>query len=81
MNRIASLLLATGGLVVFPLVDSAIKGTVVLLVATCACVALRRDSAANRHFVWGIAICLLAAMPVMSLLLPGWQVLPSWHPA
>ena len=78
MNRLISLFLAAGGLVVFPLVDSAIKGTIVLLLAGFVCLALRRDSAATRHFVWTMAICLLIAMPFLSLVLPEWQVLPSW---
>ncbi|MEP3479263.1 MAG: M56 family metallopeptidase [Fuerstiella sp.] len=79
MNRITLLLLATSSLIAFPLLDSAIKGTLMLLMAACICVALRRDSAANRHFIWGIAICLLTVMPILSLILPGWNILPSWH--
>ncbi len=52
MNRMISALTTLGGLVLFPLVDSAIKGTVVLLLAGAVCFLLRRDSAATRHFVW-----------------------------
>ena len=33
MNRLISVLTALGGLVVFPLMDSAIKGTIVLLLS------------------------------------------------
>ena len=78
MNRLISLLIAAGGVVVFPLVDSAIKGTIVLLLAGTVCLVLRRDSAATRHMVWSMAVCLLIAMPVLSLVLPEWRVLPSW---
>ncbi|MBL8814459.1 MAG: hypothetical protein JNL58_00405 [Planctomyces sp.] len=78
MNRLNSLLLAAGGFVVFPLVDSAIKGTLVLLLAASICAMLRRDSAATRHFVWTIAISVLLAMPLLSLVLPTWRILPSW---
>ena len=78
MNRWTSLFLAIGGLTAFPLVDSAIKGTLILFLATAVCVWLRKDSAATRHFVWTIAVCLLVAMPVLSLVLPQWRILPRW---
>ncbi len=78
MNRWTSVLLAVGGLIAFPLVDSAIKGTLILVLAAAVCLWLRRDSAATRHFVWTIAIGLLVAMPVLSLVLPQWRILPGW---
>ena len=78
MNRWTSLVLAVGGLTAFPLVDSAIKGTLILFLAAVVCVWLRKDSAATRHFVWTIAVCLLVAMPVLSLVLPQWRILPRW---
>ncbi len=78
MNRWTSVLLAFGGLIAFPLVDSAIKGTLILVLAAAVCLWLRRDSAATRHFVWTIAIGLLVAMPVLSLVLPQWRILPGW---
>ncbi|MBL8814298.1 MAG: DUF1549 domain-containing protein [Planctomycetaceae bacterium] len=78
MNRLISVLTALGGLVIFPLVDSAIKGTVVLLLGGTACIVLRRESAATRHFVWSTAMGLLLVMPVLSLALPAWRVLPTW---
>ena len=78
MNRLILLLLAAGGLVAFPLIDSAIKGTIAMLLAGCVCFVLRRDSAATRHLVWSMAVCLLIGMPVLSLVLPEWRVLPAW---
>jgi hypothetical protein len=78
MNRGTSVLLAFGGLIAFPLVDSAIKGTLILVLTAAVCLWLRRDSAATRHFVWIIAIGLLVAMPVLSLVLPQWRILPGW---
>ena len=65
----------------FPMLDATIKGTVLLLVAGAVCVVLRRDSAATRHLVWATAVLLLLAMPLLSILLPQWRVLPSWLPA
>ncbi|MFO0978780.1 MAG: M56 family metallopeptidase [Planctomycetaceae bacterium] len=78
MNRLISVLTAFGGLLVFPLVDSAIKGTIVLLLAGAVCLWLRRESAATRHFVLSTAMGLLLAMPILSLALPAWRILPTW---
>ena len=78
MNRMISVLTAFGGLLVFPLVDSAIKGTIVLVISAAVCVWLRRDSAATRHFVLSTALGLLLVMPMLSLALPAWRILPTW---
>ncbi|MEQ1828832.1 MAG: M56 family metallopeptidase, partial [Pirellula sp.] len=58
--------------------DSAIKGSVILLGAACLAVMLKRDSAAMRHLVWLVAIVAMLVLPVFSLVLPQWQVLPAW---
>jgi beta-lactamase regulating signal transducer with metallopeptidase domain len=60
------------------LVDSAIKGTALLLVAAMATTMLRRDSAAIRHLAWLLAIVAMLAVPLLSALLPQWRVLPEW---
>ena len=60
------------------LVDSAIKGTVLLALAAIAALLLRRDSAATRHLVWMMAIVALLIVPVLSATLPQWRVLPNW---
>jgi beta-lactamase regulating signal transducer with metallopeptidase domain len=78
MIRLISVLTAICGLVAFPVVDSAIKSTVVLFLASSICLMLRRDSAATRHFVWSTALGLLLAMPLLSLVLPAWRILPAW---
>lgn len=60
------------------LVDSAIKGALILVLAAFAAMLLRRDSAATRHLVWLVAIVAMLVIPVLSLMLPQWQVLPAW---
>src|SRR2546425_8423787 len=60
------------------LVDSAVKGTALLVLAAIAAVILRRDSAATRHLVWLLAIVAMLVVPVLSALLPEWRVLPEW---
>src|SRR5437868_3900445 len=60
------------------LVDFAIKGTALLVVAGVAAVILRRDSAATRHLVWLLAVIAMLAVPVLSVMLPKWRVLPEW---
>ncbi|MCY2963658.1 MAG: hypothetical protein NT069_08425, partial [Planctomycetota bacterium] len=60
------------------LVDSAVKGTVLLALAAVAALILRRDSAATRHLVWLLAIVALLVVPLLSAMLPQWRVLPAW---
>jgi len=60
------------------LVDSAAKGTALLVLAAVAAMILRRDSAATRHFVWLLAIVAMLAAPGLSAMLPQWRVLPEW---
>src|SRR5207302_8268329 len=60
------------------LVDSAVKGTALLVLAASAALMLRRDSAATRHLVWLLAMVALLVVPVLSALLPQWRVLPEW---
>jgi beta-lactamase regulating signal transducer with metallopeptidase domain len=63
------------------MMDSAIKGTVLLVLAAVAALLLRRDSAATRHLVWMMAIIALLMVPVLSAALPQWRVLPNWMSA
>ena len=52
------------------LLDSAVKGGVILLLAGVLALMLRRDSAATRHLVWLAAIVVMLVVPVFSVLLP-----------
>ena len=60
------------------LIDSSIKGSVILLLAAGVALLLRRDSAATRHLVWLVAVVAMLFVPVFSASLPQWNVLPSW---
>ena len=60
------------------LLGSAIKALVLLTVVGVIAWCLRGASAAMRHLLWFCAIAGLAAIPVLALVLPGWDVLPSW---
>lgn len=61
------------------LLDLAMKSLIVMLAAWALIKMLRQASAAARHWVWSAAISSLLALPVLSLLLPNWQLglLPS----
>src|SRR5262245_25270590 len=60
------------------LVDSAVKGTALLVVAAIAAMILRRNSAATRHLVWLLALVAVLVVPLLSATLPVWRVLPEW---
>src|SRR5688572_2227436 len=58
------------------LLGSALKGVVVLAAAWLIVRSMRRTSAARRHLVWVLAIIGLIALPVLTAVLPRWNVLP-----
>src|SRR5688572_12779441 len=60
------------------LVDAGVKTGILLLLAAVASVALRKSAAATRHVAWTAAVACAVAMPILSLCLPQWRVLPSW---
>src|SRR5258706_13668826 len=78
MNRTILMIAGVFGASSLLLVDSAVKGTALLLVAGVLAMMLRRDSAATRHLVWLLEIVALLVVPVLSAMLPGWRVLPEW---
>jgi HEAT repeat protein/beta-lactamase regulating signal transducer with metallopeptidase domain len=63
----------TGALAVLGLLA---KATLVIAVAglVAAYLVHRRASAATRHLVWALAIGAVLALPVLTVLLPGWNV-------
>lgn len=56
------------------LVDMAVKGIVILALATMVAAALRRSSAATRHLVWALALIGLLLLPMLALVMPKWQL-------
>jgi hypothetical protein len=60
-----------------------LRATLVLLAGAGVAWLLRRGSAASRHAVWTSTAIGLLALPVLSLLLPRWElaVLPSASPS
>ena len=81
MNRV---LIPVGGLIgaLTPLVfDSALKGAMLLAAAACVALTMGRASAAARHLVWLVAIVALLGVPVLSVALPHWRILPAWAAA
>ena len=60
---------------------ASVKGFVVLAIATGLNLALRRSSSALRHLVWLLAITSCLCLPVISVILPSWQlsVFPQMH--
>ncbi len=57
-----------------PLADAVVKASLVLSAAALMSVILRRASAALRHLVWTLALCSALFLPVVSLMLPKWQL-------
>ena len=58
--------------------DAAVKGAVLLAAAGLLALAMRKASAASRQLIWLLALAALLVLPLTSLALPGWQVLPGW---
>ncbi len=58
--------------------DAAIKGAIILALVGLATLAMRRSSAAARHLAWFTGTLSLLLLPIVSLLVPGWYVLPTW---
>lgn len=63
------------------LLDSAAKSTSLLLFVWLTMPLLRRASAATRHLIWLLAVGALPLIPVLSVMLPGWHILPAWMDA
>ena len=60
------------------ILDSALKGVALLALASITAFVLYKSSAATRHLVWLVAVVALLIVPVLSLALPKWRVLPKW---
>jgi hypothetical protein len=60
------------------LLDAGVKGAILILLAALVVLALRKSSAAVRHLVWTSAMTAALVLPLLSLCLPHWRVLPEW---
>jgi beta-lactamase regulating signal transducer with metallopeptidase domain len=56
------------------LMDFALKSTLLCLVALVCSVFMRRAAAAARHFIWLLLTGSLLTLPVLSVLLPRWNI-------
>ena len=61
------------------ILDVSFRGSLLLFVAGVASLGLWRASAANRHALWAVAFAALLLLPILTLALPSWRVLP-WSP-
>ena len=60
------------------LLETALKGAVLLILAVAIVWLLRGKSAALRHFVWTLTLAALLLLPIVSRALPAWRILPAW---
>ena len=58
------------------LLDAGARSVVVLGLAGMGALAMRRASAAARHWVWMLGVVGLLLLPALSAMVPGWRVLP-----
>ena len=56
------------------LIDAALKGALLVLIAAVATYLLRNRSAAARHAVWTAAVIGHLAIPVFAVMLPSWRL-------
>src|SRR3954463_4673471 len=61
------------------MLDAALKGAVLVVLAAAAAYLLRNRSAASRHAVWSAAVIGHLTIPILMLVLPVWKmpVLPA----
>src|SRR4029434_5430799 len=78
MNRIATSIVAALAAAVPAIVDSALKGAVLLALVALVVALMRQASAAARHLAWFLGVAGLLLLPLLFAALPGWRVLPRW---
>ncbi|MCL2646876.1 MAG: M56 family metallopeptidase [Phycisphaerales bacterium] len=78
MTAFALHVVVVAAVVVVMLMDAGVKSTALLGVAWGVTLMLRKRSAAVRHLVWVATLASLMLLPMLSLMLPAWHVLPSW---
>lgn len=78
MSWLAEQLSAVDAGLIQSLDDAAVKSAVVLLITALATMAMRRATAAARHFTWLLGAVSVLLLPLLSIVLPAWYVLPDW---
>ena len=78
MNHVFEDFVASLSGVIPLLLDAALKGALLLGLAAITTTVLSKASAATRHFVWLFAVVAVLVLPLLSPLLPGWNILPQW---
>jgi beta-lactamase regulating signal transducer with metallopeptidase domain len=53
---------------------TAVKATLILIMASVLALILRRSAAATRHLVWATALAGVLLLPALDVVLPGWYV-------
>lgn len=56
------------------LVLMAARGMLILLLVTLACIALNNAPASLKHLCWGIGLGAILILPILSLIIPDWEV-------
>jgi TonB family protein len=56
------------------LLDATVRISIIVLIALAGTVALKRRSAAVRHWLLAVAIACGAAMPILQVMLPSWHI-------
>ncbi len=56
------------------LLDAFLKGALLLMTAWILSLLLRRAAAATRHLIWSLALIGVLALPVLSFILPSWNL-------
>ncbi len=67
---------ALAGALLALLLDVTLKGALILAFAGLLTALLRRAAAGARHLVWCLAVCSVLALPLLTLTLPAWRVVP-----
>jgi HEAT repeat protein/beta-lactamase regulating signal transducer with metallopeptidase domain len=61
-------------LAITQVLDAGLRATIVLGAAAVAALALRRGSAAARHFVWTLGLVAALTLPLVGALVPAWKL-------
>lgn len=58
--------------------ETALKATLLLILAAIITSVCQRQSASFRHQIWLFAVLGVLALPMVSFSFPGWRILPNW---